>query len=117
MNFFFSDILTLAVYSYSNELNNIARTLGRIFDGTGDNIEEKFIEGYKNYNSKELNRLLEKGMTKVLGSDAYGYELEQYLKKFGIEEDLSFKSDIEILKIVSKHKNEVKRILAQNGIV
>lgn len=112
MNLFFNNILTLAVYRYSKELDAIAKTLGKILMGYDDDAEEKFIRGYQNYDSKVLNQLVEKGMTQALGSDAYSYELEKYLEKFGIKEDLSMKSDKEVLKIVSRHRNEIKKMLS-----
>lgn len=117
MDIFFRDILVGAVYRYSNELNKIAKMLGKIHGSQENEIEERFINGYNDYDSEVLNELIGKVFTKVFGSDRYNYEFERYLKKFGIEEDLSFKSDDEVLKIVSSHRNEIKRILAQNGIV
>lgn len=116
MKLFFSNILTLAVYNYSKELDGVARTLGMILEGVDDDAEADFISGYKNYDSKKVNELLEKGLTQALGSDRYSYELEKYLRKFGIEEELSLKSDRELLRIVSGHRDEIKKILAQKGI-
>ena len=117
MDIFFRDILVGAVYRYSNELNKIAGMLGKLYGSPENGIDERFINAYNDYDSDVLNELIGKVFTKVLGSSRYNYEFERYLKKFGIEEDLSLKSDDEVLKIVSSHRNEIKKILAQNGIV
>ena len=117
MYIFFRDILIGAVYRYPSDLDKVAKMLDKLYASQEGNIEAEFINGYKNHDSNKLNDLIGKVFEKSLGSDRYSYEFEKYLKKFGIEEDLSFKSDKEVLKIVSSHRNEIKKILAQNGIV
>lgn len=117
MDIFFRDILIGAVYRYPEELAEIGKILCRMGENKGNEIEEEFINGYKNHDSNKVNDLIGEAFKKAFGSDLYNYEFEKYLKRFGIKEDLSFKSNKEILKIVSKHRSEIKKILTENGIV
>lgn len=96
-------------------VNNCPETLKRITEKIGSPEFEKAAFAYEN---DKADYILEKEMCRLLDAkDEYLHGgLEDYCKKFGINEDLSKLDNIRIILKISEHRDEIDRKLKFEGL-
>ena len=80
------------------------------------NISGEFLSAVEELEYNKANELIDVALKEYLGSVSVNIGLSNYLKKFGIDADISNMYDSDIIKLIVDNKNKIDLVLKERGL-
>lgn len=87
--------------------HNCPGTLERL----GRRLPASFADAVERYDADAVNDMLEEAVRRLLGTDSLSQGLEEYCRRFGIEEDLSHMDNVERILLIDRCRERIDRQL------
>ena len=80
------------------------------------NISGEFLSAVEGLEYNRANELIDVALKEYLGSVSVNIGLSNYLKKFGIDTDISNMYDSDIIKLIVDNKDKIDSVLKERGL-
>lgn len=95
--------------------NNCPEALAKVAAALGNEAED-FKAAVEAGDTEKLDGLIEKGIQTYTGQENTIYGLFLYCQKFDLSLDHPAASELELLELISKNREEISQILKDNGV-
>ena len=79
-------------------------------------ISREFLSAVEEIEYNKANELIDVALKEYLGSVSVNIGLSNYLKKFGINTDISDMYDSDIIKLIVENKDKIDSALKERGL-
>ena len=80
------------------------------------NISGEFLSAVEGLEYNRANELIDVALREYLGSVSVNIGLSNYLKKFGIDTDISNMYDSDIINLIVDNKDKIDSVLKERGL-
>ena len=116
MKIFIHETLVIAKHSCKSIIEKSARDLSKSQGLQQKNISGEFLSAVEELEYNRANELIDMALREYLGSVSVNIGLSNYLKKFGVDTDISNMYDSDIIKLIVDNKDKIDSILKERGL-
>ena len=116
MKIFIHETLVIAKHSCKSIIEKISKDLSRSQSLQQKDISGEFLYAVERLEYNKANELIDVALKEYLGSVSVNIGLSNYLKKFGIDTDISDMYDSDIIKLIVENKDKIDSALKERGL-
>ena len=116
MQIFINESLIIAKHSCKSIIEKISKDLSKSQSLQQKDISGEFLSAVEEIEYNKANELIDVALKEYLGSVSVNIGLSNYLKKFGINTDISDMYDSDIIKLIVENKDKIDSALKERGL-